>query len=192
MKDFTLVRKPTRSKNIDYSKPGAYFVTICTHGRKHLLSKIENVSKQCCNEVWHINREAGSASYSPTSAGGFIVNFPELRLTEIGKTVEDKLIAVSERFSNIRIDEYVIMPNHIHAIVFMDEYCGKSARDLNDVVRVFKSLASRECKVKYQIDRLFQRSYHDHLIKDKDDYLKIARYIRDNPKTWFYNRYYNK
>ena len=115
LKDFTLVRKPTRSKNIDYSKPGAYFVTICTHGRKHLLSKIENVSKQCCNEVWHINREAGAASYSPTSAGGFIVNFPELRLTEIGKTVEDK-----------------------------------------------------------------------------DDYLKIARYIRDNPKTWFYDRYYNK
>ena len=110
MKDFTLVRKPTRSKNIDYSKPGAYFVTICTQDRKHLLSRIEN-DIVFCGEDEPKSEEAGAASYSPTSAEKFIVNSPKLCLTEVGEVIERQLLGVGERFHNIRIDEYVIMPN---------------------------------------------------------------------------------
>lgn len=192
MKESVPVRKSTRSKNIDYSKPGAYFVTICTRNRKDMLSRIENDCMHCCNEVESRALEAGAASYSPTIDKGFSANFPKLFLTEIGKIAERQLLAACERFSNVRIDEYVIMPNHIHIIIFIDGHEEGFVHGLNDVIRVFKSTASRECKAKYQIDGLFQRSYYDHLIKDKADYTKIVRYIRENPKTWFYDRYYRK
>ncbi|MBQ8717548.1 MAG: hypothetical protein IJY43_06900 [Clostridia bacterium] len=88
-------RKGLRLKQYDYSSRGAYFVTICVKDRKPILSAIEK----------------------PVGVGA--LDDPQIRLTEIGKTVEKHLLS-SEKISGVTIDQYVIMPDHLHIIIFLD------------------------------------------------------------------------
>ena len=83
-------RKPTRLKGYDYSTTGAYFVTICTHNRKCILSNIV----------------------------GAIHELPENKLTQYGELAEQIIEILPDRF-NVSIPKYVIMPNHIHLIIFI-------------------------------------------------------------------------
>ena len=87
-------RKSTRLKNYDYSSKGAYFVTICVKDRKRILSDIVK------------------------SVGVGALDDPQIRLTAIGKIAEKNLLS-SENISGVIIDRYVIMPDHIHAIIFL-------------------------------------------------------------------------
>ena len=57
---------------------------------------------------------------------------------------------------------------------------------LNDVVCAFKSLTSRICKQRYGIEKIFQRSYAEHIIRDTKDYDTRRRYIYENPIRWYY------
>ncbi len=57
---------------------------------------------------------------------------------------------------------------------------------LSDVVCAFKSLTSRICKQRYGIDKMFQRSYAEHIIRDEEDYMIRAKYISENPRSWYY------
>ena len=77
-------RKPTRLKNYDYSQNGYYFITICTHNKQKFL----------CNIV------------------GAIHESPEIELNSIGNIVDKYINQLNARFA-LKIDKYVIMPNHI-------------------------------------------------------------------------------
>ena len=83
-------RKRLRLDHFDYSTPGAYFITICTHNRRCTLSHVV----------------------------GAIHESPETELTEYGKIVDDFINHIPEHFK-VSIDEYVIMPNHVHLIVMI-------------------------------------------------------------------------
>lgn len=75
------------------------------------------------------------------------------------------------------------MPDHIHAIIFLHRNAGGASPSptLNDVVCVLKSLTSRSCKQRYGIENIFQRSYIDHIIRDREDYETRRKYIYENP-----------
>lgn len=89
-------RKNPRLKNFNYSTCGAYFITICTHNRTCILSRIS---------------DDRSMLYENTQ--------PEL--TEFGKAAEVQLLKLEERYNCLHIDRYVIMPNHIHAIFMIKD-----------------------------------------------------------------------
>ena len=77
------------------------------------------------------------------------------------------------------------MPNHIHAILILTEAAGASPRPtIMDVVSAYKSLTTRACKKAQSIDKLFQTSFYEHVIRGREDYLEIAEYIMNNPKQW--------
>lgn len=164
-------RKEIRLKGYDYSRAGAYFVTICTDKRKQVLS-----------EVIQPTRSVGDGAF----------DVPQIRLTRIGEIVQRNLLS-SERISGVKIDHYVIMPDHIHAIIFLDpekyviRHIGTSRAPsptnemLPHVVSVFKRFCNKE--IGYNI---FQRSYAEHIIRDRDDYLTRRKYIRENPVRWYY------
>lgn len=184
MNDTKPTRKPTRSKHIDYFKAGAYFVTICTRGRKPLLSKISFEDS---------NRPStGAASCSPTPACFSGKPNATVCLSDVGRIAEKQLLELPQRFEGVKIGEYVIMPNHIHAVIFMCQSVEDADRQygLIDVIRVYKSLTARLCKKEAEIENLFQRSYYDHFIRDKEDFEKIVRYIRENPMKWYYDELY--
>lgn len=79
-------RKPTRLKNYDYSQNGYYFITICTHNKECILSKIVGEG------------------------------FPLPKLTKRGKIVEDAILSVNKKYPHVVLHKFVIMPNHIHII----------------------------------------------------------------------------
>lgn len=158
-------RKRIRLEHYDYGAPGAYFVTICTHEKRCILS--------------HIAVGEGLAP-------------PEIHLTSIGKCVEEQIRALPQRYPTIRIDNYVMMPNHIHLIVTLHEGSGGASPSptLCDVVRVIKSLTARLSRGILGELPLWQRSYHEHVIRSEDDYRQIWEYIEDNPFRWAEDRYY--
>ena len=94
-------RKPTRAHGFDYSNGGAYFLTICTIGRKHLLSFI-------------------APSDGLSTVGDDALGVPIPTLTEYGKIVE-KYINSTNKIRGVNVDKYVIMPNHIHLILSIDD-----------------------------------------------------------------------
>ena len=92
------------------------------------------------------------------------------------------------------IGEYVIMPNHVHMILHIsadDPQKGPMPTSaptkalIPSLVRSWKVLVSKELG-----QRIWQRSYYDHIIRDQQDYDIRVRYIRENPAKWLYDDYY--
>ncbi|MBE6756568.1 MAG: transposase [Clostridia bacterium] len=150
-------RKQIRLQNYDYSSPGAYYVTLCTEKRRKVLSDI-----------------IVGQGLAPA----------ETRLSHYGKIAEEQLLLLQKRYDFIKIDKFVIMPDHIHAIVIFKDYAaGASPRPtLFDVMCVYKSLTTRLCKqTGFNEKKLFQSSYFDHVIRNPQDYEETWKYIDENP-----------
>ncbi|MBQ7953732.1 MAG: transposase [Clostridia bacterium] len=153
-------RKPTRLKNYDYSTPGTYFVTICVKGRKCILSNI--------------------------IVGEGLCALPQNKLTSTGILVEESIKYIDEKFDGVKIDKYVIMPNHIHLIVVLGDSGGRGNPPLQDVIQRLKSFTNHQFG-----GVLWQRSYHDHIIRGDEDYRKIWEYIDTNVLKWEQDCFYN-
>ncbi|MBQ2933534.1 MAG: transposase [Clostridia bacterium] len=91
-------RKPTRLKDYDYSSDGAYFVTICTKEKQKMLCDI-----------------VGDGAH----------DVPKINLSQIGEIVE-KYILSTNKIPELTVDKYVIMPNHIHMILLLQNQNGTS------------------------------------------------------------------
>lgn len=163
-------RKHPRLDHFDYGSVGAYFVTVCVQDRKNVLSRI-------------VGRGLAPAEN------------PEIRtvLSKYGKAAKDQLFLLPKRFPCLTIDEYVIMPDHIHAIFILNnEAAGASPRPtVMDIVCAFKSLATRECRKLGFTGKLFQTSFYEHVIRDREDYSEIVKYIRENPAKRYFSEITN-
>ena len=85
------------------------------------------------------------------------------------------------------------MPNHIHAIIILEEAAGASPRPtLSDVICAYKSLTKRECNKIKPISKLFQNSFYDHVIRNEVDYSEVLKYIEENPAKWYYDKLYTE
>ena len=175
-------RKSLRLPDYDYSAPGAYFVTICTHDRRCILSDIV--------------------------VGADALGGPQVALTPIGQIVEEQIQAIPARYPTIGIEKYVIMPNHVHLLVSIRDLSGGASPSptvgteasssegdmlpsLFDVVRVLKSLTTRMARPFLGENPLWQRSYHEHVIRNEEDYRQIWEYIDSNHARWAEDRYYS-
>jgi len=156
------VRKKNRLQNYDYSQNGAYFITICTDKRKCLLSTV-----------------VGAITDRPAY----------VQLTAAGEKVENAINGISEHYPNVCVEKYVIMPNHIHILLLIDTLHGRSviAPTVSTVIRHMKGFATR------QIGRnIFQKSFHDHIIRDDAHYRMIWQYIDTNPARWQQDCFYTE
>ena len=154
-------RKPMRLPEYDYSSPGAYFVTVCTANRRCILSDI--------------------------TVGADALGGPRLQLTDVGKIVE-KYILTTERMPGFHVEKYVIMPNHIHMILRIDNGPPRaSAPTVSDAVGALKRLVHRRLG-----QNIWQRSFHEHVIRNDIDYREIWEYIDANPANWAEDCYYEQ
>ena len=117
-----------------------------------------------------------------------------MRLSSLGRIVE-KYILSSTRIPNVRMDKYVIMPNHIHLLIGVDMADGngpsRAPAPTNAVIPHLVSTLKRFCH--RDVDtKIFQRSYHDHVIRDERDYLKVWEYIENNPARWKEDCFYEE
>ena len=179
-------RKSTRLKNFDYSSAGAYFVTICVRDRMHILSEITVGEGLAPPEIADLT----SADKTSGIAVGEGLAPPEItvKLKPCGKIVKEQLQLIEIRFQGVTVEDYVIMPDHIHAVIFLRGKAGGASPSptLDDVICAFKSLTSRSCKQKHGIEKMFQRSFAEHIVRDREDYETRRKYIYENPKRWYY------
>jgi REP element-mobilizing transposase RayT len=206
-------RKPNRWKGFDYSSENAYFITICVDKQSCLLGKIVN---------------------------------KKMQLNEYGKIVEQCWNDLPNHYLNCVLDAFIVMPNHIHGIIVIDNSVFKSAsaiendlkpfptntppndnvgnglkpfpnkkHGLSEMVRALKTFSSRRINETISIIgngfkpfptdiplyhnvgnglKLFptevplpfkwQKSFHDHIIRDFKALENIRNYIITNPANW--------
>lgn len=159
-------RKPTRLKGYDYSATGAYFITICTKGKKQILSRI---------------------------VGDGVLDVPKNILTSYGKIADNYINQMDVFYNNVSVDKYIIMPNHIHLLLIVAENNGTSRTPshTNSVVSKFVGTFKRFCNKDYG-ENIWQRSFNDHIIRGENDYLKIWEYINSNTLKWKQDCFYTK
>jgi REP-associated tyrosine transposase len=110
-------------------------------------------------------------------------------LSPTGKVVRESWYSLPERFPRIVLDEFIIMPNHLHAILsFVGEGLAppSSGCSLPSVIGAFKSISTIRINrlLKRANQPLWQRSYYDHIIRNGDDMKNAQRYILENPLMW--------
>lgn len=136
----------------------------------------------------------------------------KMELNKYGLIARNNWISISNHFSNVFIDVFVVMPNHIHGIISIKSYVGNNDRcslhnadsstlhdrcSLQDnqnnrnvqllpkIISQYKSSTSREIIKQYnEHNIIWQKSYYDQIIKHKNIYCRIKQYICDNPKNW--------
>lgn len=118
------------------------------------------------------------------------------------KIITKWLLELENKFKGIKIDEYVVMPNHIHFIIKRTGGHTGSTGDhtgspLRDIVGWFKTMTTNEYIVGVKCGkfipfkgRLWQRNYYEHIIRNYDDYISIAEYIQNNPLKWEEDKLY--
>ncbi len=168
----------------DYSGNGYYFITLVTQNRKCNLGKIVD---------------------------------GKMMLSEFGKIIENEWNKSFTIRDELFCDEYIIMPNHLHAIIILKkpamvfpwvfpwvvEAHGRAPlqpfirkpKSISSFIGGFKSAANSKIDDyidEYNLDipkfnrknHFFQPNYHDHIIRNNDEYHRIKNYIINNPKKW--------
>jgi putative transposase len=189
-------RRSIRLKEYDYSQPGEYFITICTHDHECTLGEI---------------------------VGG------EIRLNGIGKTVEEEWLRTTTIRPDIQLDSYVVMPNHIHVIIILNE--GRDAlqsdkpvganchspqekpqnntfnngayidtplqntfnspsNTIGAIVRGFKSATTKRINEMRGTSRIhfWQRNYYEHIVRNDNELDNIRGYIQNNVLQWAFDK----
>ena len=92
---------------------------------------------------------------------------------------------ISEKYPSWTVDNWVVMPNHVHVILIFPQ----GVKDLSAVVGSYKAYVSKMFHMEHPGVPLWQRSFYDHVIRDEAAYLEIKRYIRENPLKWNLDEY---
>ncbi len=176
-------KKQYRFKNYDYAQNGFYFVTICAKNREIFFGEID-----------------------------LLVGRVKMKLSDMGLIAEKFWREIPEHFPFVRLDEFVIMPNHIHGIIEIvkenNEGTGQplvgtgqcpvptegmvgsrfghvTPKSLSIIIGSYKSIVTKT--IKLQISNLFfawQPRFHDRIIRNDDELNKIRQYIFSNPAKW--------
>lgn len=174
----------TRLKNWDYGSNAAYFITICTQDRQHFFGTIANA---------------------------------EMRLNEIGQLAEKYWMEIPIHFPFIELGNFVIMPNHVHGILIMNKmdamlsvdtlhcnvstgntpnnkneqmaYISPKSGTISTIIRSYKSVVSKNARI-IHADFGWQSRFYDHIIRNKQSFENIQKYISNNPLHWEKERFH--
>ena len=150
-------RKPIRLKGYDYSSVGSYHITICAKDKHNLF--------------WNT---VGATLGRPNG---------NYQLSRYGRIVENEIQKIEAVYEAVKIDKYVVMPDHIHMIVtIMSDELGrpKVAPTIPRIVQQFKGSVSKQIGFS-----VWQKGYNDHIIRGQQDYDETWQYIDENPLKWF-------
>ena len=112
-------------------------------------------------------------------------------LSRYGKIAADSVREIPLHYSGVKIDKFIVMPNHIHMIVIIGcDNTSETKPDLGQVIGSFKSGVTRKIHETAPDERIWQRSFHDHVIRSRKDYEKIWSYVDTNPMRWEQDCFY--
>ena len=106
-------------------------------------------------------------------------------LNSYGRIAEEHLLRIPLLNPNIQIDKYVIMPNHLHVIFVVNPKENENDMvDLSFVIGQYKMSVTKKIRMKEPGKMVWQRSFHDHVIRNQKRYEMIWQYIENNPLKW--------
>ena len=170
-------RKSIRLKEYDYSQAGGYYITIVSLRRESIFGEVVN---------------------------------GEMRINALGKIIEECWFEIPAHFPNTNADIFVVMPNHVHGILIIHadpgrgtiyraptpgienraptptiEQFGKPVvGSLPTIIQTFKATVTRRAGRELNLSNVWQSNYYEHIIRDNNDYERIAGYILTNPSNW--------
>ena len=148
-------------------------MTICTKDRQCFLAEIQPT----VGADDSVRPYGASAPYT-------------YHLTPMGAIIRDCMEQLDNADEGVSVEKYVIMPNHVHALIYIEgDGGGQSRPPLQRVVQRFKSITTRRCW-EMDVKTIWQRSFYDHVIRNERDYLRAWQYIDDNPARWAEDEYF--
>ncbi len=163
-------RRSIRLPKYDYRQKGVYFVTLCTHENSKIFGSIRD---------------------------------GQVRLCELGTVVRDEWLHVAEARPNIQLDHFVVMPNHMHGLIIIEDShntntmpVDSASREgqsktllsgsLGAIIGQFKIAVTRRAKLNQICSRrrIWQRNYHEHIVRNEISLNEIRQYIVENPARW--------
>ena len=155
-------RKSPRIPGYDYSTNGAYFITICTKDKNPIFGPV------------------GADSIS-------------------ARMIKRTFLETMQKYPQVHSPIFTVMPNHFHAIIHIERADMESAPTVSQIVRDFKRYSTvcyialvKNGDIPPFEEKIWQRSFHDHVIRDEKGYLKIWNYIEGNPSKWEEDCFYVK
>ncbi len=172
-------RKTVRLSCFDYNAPCIVFVTICTENRRSILSRV---------------------------VGTGVLDGPHVELTKYGEIADKYIRQMSDFYTHLTVENYVIMPNHIHLLLRIENGVSENGPSRtsengpsrtpengpsrtpvptvqNSALARFVSTFKRFCNKEYGVN-IWQRRSYDHIIRNQQDYDEHWRYIDGNPARW--------
>ena len=157
-------RKNYRLQGFDYSQNGAYFITICSNNKVCFFSEIT----------------VGTSTARP-----FVI-----KLSKTGEIIEKSINAIPTHYKGVYVDNYVIMPNHIHMIIRIQKESGRAllVPTISKIIQQMKGYVTKQVG-----EPVWQNKFYDHIIRDEYDYMIRYQYIENNPANWILKKdeYYN-
>ena len=156
-------RKPHRLPNFDYRTPGAYFITICTQNRRCIF--------------WDSVGASIARPHTPPLSGR-------------GRIVDKAIRDIPLYYPAVSVDRYAVMPNHVHLLLQINtDPDGRpmAAPAISTVVQQFKGTVTKQIG-----HTVWQKLFHDHVIRNQADYAKIWQYIENNPHQWKLDCFYSE
>lgn len=171
----------TRMQLWDYSWNGAYFITICTKNRQHFFGYVSDKN---------------------------------MHVSEIGQFAQKFWFDIPNHFKHTYLGNFIIMPNHIHGIIIIDKpfeeetrqclvsteeneitnqlqnatpgkqrFQNQGRHSISSIIGSYKSIVSKYGH-KINPDFGWHSLYHDHIIRNNQEYINISNYIKNNPNKW--------
>ena len=121
----------------------------------------------------------------------------EMKINDYGEIVRQSWLDLRQHYPNVQLDAFVIMPNHVHGLVFLEDVgagfkpapTGKH-HPLPEIIRAFKTFSARHInKLRHSAGKpVWQRNYYEHVIRRDESLAKIREYIEYNPLRWALDR----
>ncbi|STZ09240.1 Transposase and inactivated derivatives [Moraxella caprae] len=127
---------------------------------------------------------------------GYVID-NQMILNDCGKIAHDTWLYNQNKRQNIQLHNFIIMPNHIHAIIEIKEQLTNIHQDkfisqsntIGSIIRGYKSSVSSQLKHIFN-HSVWQKNYYEHIIRNEQSYQMISEYISNNPALWEQDRFY--
>ena len=171
------IRKYNRIAQYSYSQNGAYFITICTRDRQRILSNISvGTPLPGCPQPQNPGRTGHPGTGVPT-----------VELLWHGAIADKYIQQMKAFYDDPSVDQYVIMPDHIHLLISIHNGDDTPEKRTSRIAR-FIGTFQRFCNKEYG-ENIWQGRFHDHVIRNQQDYDETWEYIANNPRKWAITRH---
>jgi len=165
-------------------------------------------NKNVKNEKYKLKKQYRLPHYDYSQNGCYFVtictknrknSFGKIQLSEIGQIAKKYWLEITDRFNKVTLDEWMIMPNHVHGIVIIGENnvnCRNTPRrvptgmqpliknSLSSIINHYKGNVKRFCNKNGFNHFSWQSRFYDHILRNENSLNKIREYILNNPLKW--------